>query len=72
MREALMIWKNDYNLVRPHSPIGSLAPSIYAELSPPGMQRVGAVRYTRGSAPPSVEPPSQLGSNVARTLSIPG
>jgi transposase InsO family protein len=38
-REALMIWKNDYNLVRPHSAIGNLAPSIYAELSAPGMQR---------------------------------
>jgi Integrase core domain len=32
VREALMIWKNDYNLVRPHSAIGNLAPSIYAEL----------------------------------------
>ena len=36
-----MIWKNDYNLVRPHSAIGNLAPSIYAELSAPGTQRVG-------------------------------
>jgi putative transposase len=33
VREALMIWKNDY------SAIGNLAPSIYAELSAPGMQR---------------------------------
>jgi transposase InsO family protein len=24
VREALMIWKNDYNLVRPHSAIGNL------------------------------------------------
>jgi putative transposase len=37
-REALMIWKDDYNLVRPHSAIGNLAPSIYAELNAPGMQ----------------------------------
>jgi putative transposase len=33
-----MIWKDDYNLVRPHSAIGNLAPSIYAELNAPGMQ----------------------------------
>jgi putative transposase len=26
-REALMNWKNDYNLVRLHSAIGNLAPS---------------------------------------------
>src|SRR5947209_17152658 len=72
VREALMIWKNDYNLVRPHSGIGNLAPSIYAELSAPVTQRVGALRYTRGSAPQPDAPPSQQDSNVARTLSIPG
>jgi putative transposase len=72
VREALMVWKNDYNLVRPHSAIGNLAPSIYAELSASGTQRVGALRYTEGSAPRPVAPPSHQGSNVARTLSIPG
>jgi putative transposase len=71
-REALMTWKNDYNLVRPHSAIGNLAPSIYAELSAPGTQRVGALRYTGGSAPRPVAPPSQPRSNLVRTLSIPG
>ena len=51
VREALMISKNDYNLVRPHSAIGNLAPSIYAELSAPGTQRVGALHYTGAPAP---------------------
>src|SRR6266481_9778515 len=59
VREALMIWKNDYNLVRPHSAIGNLAPSFYAELSAPGTQRVGALRYTGRPAPRPVAPPSQ-------------
>jgi putative transposase len=68
VREVLTIWKNDYNLVRPHSAIGNLAPSIYAELSAPGMQRVGALRYTRGSTPRPVAPQSQQGSHLARTL----
>src|SRR5262249_29012797 len=45
-----MIWKNDYNLVRPHSPIGSLAPSIYADLSPPECN--GSGRYATPGAPP--------------------
>jgi putative transposase len=72
VREALMIWKNDYNLVRPHSAIGNLAPSIYAELSASRTQRGGALRYTGASAPRPVAPPSQQGSNVVRTLSIPG
>ena len=53
VREALMIWNNDYNLVRPHSAIGKLAPSVYAELSAPGTQRVGALALHRGSAPRS-------------------
>ena len=30
-REVLAIWKDDYNTVRPHSGLGNLAPSIYAE-----------------------------------------
>jgi len=67
--EALMILKNDYNLVKPHSAIGNLAPSIYAESTLPECN--GSGRYTRDSAPRPVAPPSQQGSNVARTLSIP-
>jgi Integrase core domain len=52
VRQALMIWKNDYNLVRPHSAIGNLALSIYAELSAPGTQRVGRALHWGLRAPP--------------------
>ena len=33
-REALAIWKNDYNTVRPHGGVGNLPPAAYAELLP--------------------------------------
>jgi putative transposase len=38
-REALAIWKNDYNTVRPHSALGNLPPAAYAEITAPGMKR---------------------------------
>jgi putative transposase len=71
-REALAIWKDDYNTVRPHSALGNLAPATYAKLSAPAMQRDGTLRYIEGSAPRPVAPPSQQGSNKARTLLIAG
>jgi putative transposase len=30
-REALAMWKNDYNTIRPHSGLGNLAPVAYAK-----------------------------------------
>jgi putative transposase len=71
-RAALLAWKDDYNTVRPHSGLGNLAPSTYAKLSAPGMQRDGALRYTEGSAPRPVASPSQQGSNQPGTLLITG
>ncbi len=50
-REALAAWMQDYNMVRPHSALGNLPPAVYAELSVPGMQRDGTLRYVEGSAP---------------------
>ena len=50
-REALAIWKDDYNTVRPHSAIGNVAPSIYAKLSDPKMQRDGTLRYAGAPRP---------------------
>jgi hypothetical protein len=44
----------------------------FAKLSVPGMQRDGALRYVEGSAPRRVAPPSQQGSNEARTLLVGG
>jgi putative transposase len=71
-RAVLSTWKDDYNTVRPHSGLGNLAPSIYAELSAPGMQRDGALRCIGGSAPRPVASPSQQGSNQPGTLPIAG
>jgi putative transposase len=61
-RAVLAAWKDDYNNVRPHSALGNLSPNEYADRSAPGPQRGGALRYTEGSTPPPVAPPSQIGS----------
>jgi putative transposase len=42
-RQVLTGWKNDYNLVRPHSAIGYAVPVEYAKLRHPGKQRDGAL-----------------------------
>jgi len=67
-REALAIWRDDYNTVRPHSAIGNMPPAVYAKLSASGMQRDGSLELLRGSAPHPVAPPSQAGSNEERAL----
>ena len=71
-REVLSLWKDDYNMVRPHSSLGNLAPSIFARNSVTGTQQDGALRYTEGSAPRPVASPSQQGSNQPGTLLIVG
>jgi putative transposase len=73
-REALAIWMDDYNTVRPHSAIGNLPPADYAKLSDPEKQRDGSLELPWGSAPigslcdPIVASPSQHGSNDVRAL----
>lgn len=67
-REALSEWRDDYNLVRPHSAIGNVPPAIYANLSDPAKQRDGSLELTWGSAPRPVASPSQQGSNDVRAL----
>lgn len=62
-REVLSVWREDYNAVRPHSGLGNLTPAAYAKASVPGSQRDGTLRYTEGSAPRPVAPPSHQGSN---------
>ena len=69
-REALAIWKDDYNTTRPHSALGNLTPAAFAKLSAPAMQRDGTLRHIEGSAPRPVASPSQQGSNEAGTLPI--
>jgi hypothetical protein len=58
VREALAMWKDDYNTVRPHSALGNLPPAVFAKLSAPAMQRDGTLRYIEGSAPRPIAPPS--------------
>ena len=71
-RATLTAWKDDYNMVRPHSGLGNLAPSIFARNSATGQQQDGALRYTEGFAPRPVASPSQQGSNQPGTLLITG
>jgi putative transposase len=71
-REALDVWKHDYNNVRPHSGLANLPPAVYARLSDPAKQRDGTLRSIGGFAPRPVAPPSQSGSNDERTLLIAG
>src|SRR5262245_51377966 len=47
-------------------------PAEFAACSAPGPQRSGALRYTTGSAPRPVAPPSPMGSNVTGTPLIAG
>jgi putative transposase len=67
-REALAIWKDDYNTVRPHSAIGNLPPAVYAKLSDPEKQRDGSLELPWGSAPRPVASTSQCSSNEVRAL----
>jgi putative transposase len=61
-REALALWRQDYNTCRPHSALGKIPPSIYAKRNDPAMQRDGSLR-SWGSAPHPVASPSRQGSN---------
>ncbi len=71
-RAVLAAWKDDYNTFRPHSALGNLTPSEFADRIAPRPQRGGALRYTGGSAPRPVAPPSPMGSNITGTLLISG
>jgi putative transposase len=72
VRAVLAAWKDDYNNARPHSALGNLTPAEFADRSAQRPQRGGALRYTSGSAPRPVAPPSPLGSNATGTLPIAG
>jgi putative transposase len=71
-RVVLAAWKDDYNMVRPHSALGNLTPAEYVDRGASRPQRDGALRYTGGSAPRPVAPPSPMGSNETGTLLIGG
>jgi putative transposase len=71
-RAALTTWKDDYNNARPHSALGNLTPTEYANRNAPGPQRGGTLRYAEGFAPRPVAPPSPMGSYATRILPIAG
>jgi putative transposase len=71
-RAVLTAWKDDYNNTRPHSALGNITPTEYANRSVPRPQRGGTLRYAEGSAPHPVAPPSPKGSKTTGTLPIAG
>ena len=50
-REALAIWKDDYNTVRPHSALGNLTPAAFAKLSAPACNGTGRCATSRAPRP---------------------
>lgn len=50
-RQALKSWKDDYNLVRPHSAIGNIPPYEYANLKHPEKQRGGSLELWEAPLP---------------------
>jgi putative transposase len=71
-RVVLAAWKDDYNMVRPHSALCNQTPAEYVDRSARGPQRGGALRYVESSAPHPVAPPTLIGSNETATLPIAG
>jgi putative transposase len=61
-REALAIWRTDYNTLRPHSALGNLSPAAYARLSEPEMQTGRGAALHQGLRAPSrcITEPSRL------------
>jgi putative transposase len=69
---VLAAWKDDYNLVRPHSGLGHLPPAVYNNPGTPVMQRDGAPGLRLGQAPRPVASPTDRGSNQPGALPIAG
>ena len=63
-RAVLADWKHNYNTVRPHSALGNLAPTEYADRSAPEKRRDGALRYLEGIRAPSTYPRKQASKRV--------
>ena len=63
MREALAIWKNDYNTRNTVSALGNLVSAVHVKNSD------GTLRYFEVPMPRPVAPLSQQGSNKAWTSS---
>lgn len=71
-RMALAVWKTDYNTIRPHSALGGLPPSAYAQAMHDQMQWDGPLGLVGGPAPRPIASQTQTGPNHPRTLPIAG
>jgi putative transposase len=71
-RSMLARWKHDYNTSRPHSGLGWLTPSEFANHSAPCKQRPSGAALYEGCAPMAVASTTNIGSDQAKTLAIPG
>jgi len=71
-RAMLAAWKHDYNTSRPHSGLGWLTPSEFANHSALCKQWPSGAAQPEGSAPMAIAPTAQTGSNGDQTLLITG
>lgn len=71
-RMTLAQWKHDYNTQRPHSGLGWLTPSEFANHSAPGRQWPSGAAQPEGSAPMAIAPTAHKGSNGDQALLITG
>jgi putative transposase len=58
-RHLIEAWRQDYNQLRPHSSLGALAPTEYAN-----RQGGGPPEQAQGSAARPLAPPPRLGQNI--------
>ena len=71
-RAALAAWKEDYNTQRPHSGLGWLTPSEFAQIATPGKAMATGAAQPGGSAPMAIAPTAQTGNHAGETLLIIG
>lgn len=69
-RAVLSAWRADYNINRPHSRLGWMTPTSYAETFRP--RRAPALRHLESSAPPPVAHIAREGQPTCRTPIIAG
>jgi putative transposase len=71
-RAMLAAWKHDYNTSRPHSGLGWLTPSEFANHSALCKQWPSGAAQPEGSAPMAIAPTAHKGNDAGRTLLITG
>lgn len=71
-RAALAAWKDDYNRCRPHSRLGWLTPSEFANRNVRSKQWPPGAAQPEGSAPVAIAPTAQTGNHAGGTLLIIG